>query len=173
MLITLCVAMFNVGRRAEAAHRVEEAVASATRLNDPHLLSQALGMREMLRVIGGGGLDEQSMRRAIALEDHHTPTPIIFRPSMQMVLFHAWTGRLELARDEIGAVRRRCGRAGSLTVSEQRVADLAASGMTNQDVAAALFISPKTVDANLASIYRKLGIHSRAELGGRVRAPER
>ena len=46
-----------------------------------------------------------------------------------------------------------------------RVAELAASGMTNRDVAAALFISPKTVEANLARIYRKLGIKTRAELG--------
>jgi DNA-binding CsgD family transcriptional regulator len=37
--------------------------------------------------------------------------------------------------------------------------------MTNKDVAAALFISPKTVEANLARIYRKLGIKTRAELG--------
>ena len=40
--------------------------------------------------------------------------------------------------------------------------------MTNRDVAAALFISPKTVEANLARIYRKLGIHSRA-IGRRTR----
>jgi DNA-binding NarL/FixJ family response regulator len=37
--------------------------------------------------------------------------------------------------------------------------------MTNRDVAAALFISPKTVEANLARAYRKLSINSRAELG--------
>jgi DNA-binding NarL/FixJ family response regulator len=42
---------------------------------------------------------------------------------------------------------------------------LAASGMKNRDVAARLFISPKTVDVNLYRIYRKLGIRSRAELG--------
>ena len=52
-----------------------------------------------------------------------------------------------------------------LTPSERRVAELAASGMTTRDVAAALFISPKTVETNLARIYRKLGIKSRAELG--------
>ena len=52
-----------------------------------------------------------------------------------------------------------------LTPSEQRVAELAACGMTTRDVAAALFISPKTVEADLARIYRKLGINSRAELG--------
>jgi DNA-binding NarL/FixJ family response regulator len=52
-----------------------------------------------------------------------------------------------------------------LTASEQRVAELAASGMSNREMAAALFISPKTVEANLSRIYRKLNIRSRAELG--------
>ena len=37
--------------------------------------------------------------------------------------------------------------------------------MTNRDVAAAMFMSPKTVDANLARICAKMGIHSRTELG--------
>jgi DNA-binding NarL/FixJ family response regulator len=59
-----------------------------------------------------------------------------------------------------------------LTPSEQRVAELAASGMTNRGVAAALFLSPKTVEANLARIYRKLGIRSRAELGQRMSQAE-
>lgn len=68
--------------------------------------------------------------------------------------------RAELARADVGTRRM-----SSLSPSEQRVAELAASGMTNRDVAAALFISPKTVESNLARIYRKLGIHSRAELG--------
>jgi len=55
-----------------------------------------------------------------------------------------------------------------LTPAEQRVAELAASGMTNRDVAATLFISAKTVEATLARVYRKLGIRSRAELGRHV-----
>jgi DNA-binding NarL/FixJ family response regulator len=73
-----------------------------------------------------------------------------------------WADRArgELARADVGS-----GGAGGLTVAEQRVAELAASGMTNHDVAATLFISPKTVESNLVRIYRKLGIHSRAELG--------
>jgi DNA-binding CsgD family transcriptional regulator len=49
--------------------------------------------------------------------------------------------------------------------SEKRLAELAASDKTNRDVASALFISPNTVEANLARIYRKLGINSRAEPG--------
>ncbi len=59
-----------------------------------------------------------------------------------------------------------------LTPSELRVAELAASGMTNRDVSAALFISPKTVEANLSRIYRKLHIHSRAELGRYMSQPD-
>jgi len=73
-----------------------------------------------------------------------------------------WAGRAraELARTNVSPKGDHM-----LTPSEQRVAELAASGMTNRDVAAALFISPKTVESNLARIYRKLGINSRAELG--------
>jgi len=57
---------------------------------------------------------------------------------------------------------------GELTATERRVAELAAGGLTNREVAVALFISPKTVEANLARVYRKLGIASRAELGARM-----
>ncbi|XTP35236.1 AAA family ATPase [Mycobacterium sp. TJFP1] len=71
--------------------------------------------------------------------------------------------RTELGRANVGPHRD-----ATLTPSEQRVAELAASGMTNRDVAAALFISPKTVEANLSRIYRKLGINSRAALGRRM-----
>jgi DNA-binding NarL/FixJ family response regulator len=46
-----------------------------------------------------------------------------------------------------------------------RVAELAAAGLTNRRVASQLNISPKTVEANLARVYRKLQIASRAELG--------
>jgi DNA-binding CsgD family transcriptional regulator len=52
-----------------------------------------------------------------------------------------------------------------LTATEERVAALAASGQTNRQVAAALFLSRRTVEANLARVYRKLGVSSRAELG--------
>jgi DNA-binding CsgD family transcriptional regulator len=58
----------------------------------------------------------------------------------------------------------------TLTPAEQRVAELAASGLTNRQVAAALFISPKTVESSLARVYRKLEIHSRAELGAHIAA---
>jgi DNA-binding CsgD family transcriptional regulator len=56
------------------------------------------------------------------------------------------------------------GRTAGLTPTERRVAELAAGGMSTKDVAAALFVTPKTVDSNLSRIYAKLGIHSRIEL---------
>jgi class 3 adenylate cyclase len=55
-----------------------------------------------------------------------------------------------------------------LTASELRVAELVAFGLTNREVAGKAFMSPKTVEAHLARVYRKLGIHSRAELGARI-----
>ncbi len=59
---------------------------------------------------------------------------------------------------------------GELTDSEQRVAALAANGLSNREIAAQLFISRRTVEANLARAYRKLAIRSRAELGAKMAA---
>jgi DNA-binding CsgD family transcriptional regulator len=58
-----------------------------------------------------------------------------------------------------------------LSETERRIAELAASGLTNREIAQAAFVSPKTVEANLARVYRKLGIRSRAELGARMAKP--
>ena len=46
------------------------------------------------------------------------------------------------------------------------MADLAAAGRTNRDVAQELFVTPKTVEVHLSNAYRKLGIRSRRELAG-------
>jgi len=54
-----------------------------------------------------------------------------------------------------------------LTATEQRVADLIGEGATNREVAAALFVSVRTVETHVASIYRKLGVRTRAELARR------
>jgi DNA-binding CsgD family transcriptional regulator len=62
--------------------------------------------------------------------------------------------------------RRTPGRArtAGLTPSEQRVAELAAAGMSTKDIASELFVARKTIDTNLSRVYAKLGIHSRIEL---------
>lgn len=55
-----------------------------------------------------------------------------------------------------------------LTAQEIRVARAVAEGATNKQVAATMFLSPKTIDFHLGRVYRKLGIHSRTELAGLV-----
>jgi DNA-binding NarL/FixJ family response regulator len=52
----------------------------------------------------------------------------------------------------------------TLTPTEQRVADLVVAGQTNREVAEALFVTVRTVEANLTRIYAKLGVRSRTEL---------
>jgi DNA-binding CsgD family transcriptional regulator len=64
------------------------------------------------------------------------------------------TGLCLVGRSVQRGRRVRVGGTAGLTPSELRVAELAASGMPNRDVAAELFICPKTVEANLSRIYR-------------------
>ncbi|MGA7910133.1 MAG: AAA family ATPase [Candidatus Dormiibacterota bacterium] len=61
----------------------------------------------------------------------------------------------------------------ALSETERRVAELAASGLTNRQVAEAAFISAKTVEANLARVYAKLGIRSRTQLARALRDSEK
>ena len=82
----------------------------------------------------------------------------------------AW---IEQTKGELDRVGLRRTVPGELTAGERKVAELAASGLTNRQVAEAAFVSPKTVEANLARVYRKLGIGSRAELGARLALEER
>lgn len=72
-----------------------------------------------------------------------------------------WAAR---AQAELRRIDQAQGDSPTLTASEQRVAALAADGMSNKQIAAQLFISAKTVEMNLSRIYRKLGIRSRAGL---------
>jgi DNA-binding CsgD family transcriptional regulator len=77
----------------------------------------------------------------------------------------SWEGQ---ARAELARTGRRRSSPGELTPSELRVAELAAAGLRNREIANAAFMSPKTVEANLTRVYRKLGIKSRAELGAHM-----
>ena len=56
----------------------------------------------------------------------------------------------------------------SLTPQELQVSFLLATGRTTRETAAALFLSPKTVEYHLRKVYTKLGICSRAELAERL-----
>jgi DNA-binding CsgD family transcriptional regulator len=61
----------------------------------------------------------------------------------------------------------------SLTASERRVAEMASEGLTNREIAQALFVTEKTVEGHLGHAYRKLDISSRSELPrALIRQPE-
>jgi DNA-binding NarL/FixJ family response regulator len=78
---------------------------------------------------------------------------------------------VRLARSELrsAGARPRCtatSGAGALTVSERRVADLAAGGLTNREIAQELYVTKKTVEWHLHNVFRKLEVSSRTELRG-------
>jgi DNA-binding CsgD family transcriptional regulator len=82
--------------------------------------------------------------------------------------FGAWRIRW-LVHEELklaGARPRRLAFSGveSLTAGQLRVARMAADGMTNREIAQALFVTPRTVEQHLYNAYKKLGIRSRSEL---------
>jgi DNA-binding CsgD family transcriptional regulator/tetratricopeptide (TPR) repeat protein len=70
----------------------------------------------------------------------------------------------ELEATGITAQRRAAGVVGRLTPQERQIAQLLAQGRTTREAAAALFLSPKTVEYHLRHVYLKLGIRSRAAL---------
>ena len=72
-----------------------------------------------------------------------------------------WAAR---ARADLARIGGRRSSAGVLTPAERRVADLVAEGRSNKEIAATLFVTPKTVETQLSRMYRKLGVHSRTAL---------
>lgn len=76
---------------------------------------------------------------------------------------HAYVEKINRER-RAGGLGPRQNSASSLTTQELEVAQHAASGLTNKEIAAQLFLSPKTVEFHLTRIYRKLRIRTRTEL---------
>ena len=72
------------------------------------------------------------------------------------------------ARNELGRIGGRQREVG-LTAAERRVASLVAEGRTNREVAAALFLTERTIASHLSHIYAKLGVRSRTELARQLR----
>jgi DNA-binding CsgD family transcriptional regulator len=180
-------ALTAVGRANEAVPLVDAFERNGRRLDRAWMLAVGARGRAMVQAARGdveGAV--QSARRALT---EHDRLPMPFeRARTQLLLgqlirrdrseatavlrdalatFEELGTRLwaDRARAQLAGTRSRDHTDVSLTAAEQRVAELAASGMTNRNVAAKLFISSKTVEATLARVYRKLGIHSRAQLG--------
>ena len=74
---------------------------------------------------------------------------------------------VEKARGELGQIGGRRREEG-LTPAERRIAALVAEGRTNREVAAALFVTERTVSSHLSHVYAKLGVRSRTELARRL-----
>jgi DNA-binding CsgD family transcriptional regulator len=188
-------AMVAMGRLADTEPMVETLERNGRRLDRPWMLAIAARCRASLLAAQGDVAAAEAKAQEAMAEHDRLPMPFE-RARTQLLLgqlqrrqrqkeraratlreaMHAfesmgtslWAQRAEaeLARSDVPPTHKQ-----ELTPSERRVAELAAAGMTNRDVAAALFISPKTVEANLGRIYRKLGIKTRAELGRLIGDP--
>ena len=121
----------------------------------PSALERAHALIELGTVSRRAGLRpaaEPPLREGLQLADGMGAVPLV-----------------EAARRELRALGLRPRRTAvtgpdSLTPTERRVAELAASGRTNRQVAEALFVTVKTVETHLARVYQKLGIGTRTEL---------
>jgi ATP/maltotriose-dependent transcriptional regulator MalT len=152
---------------AAATDAAHEAAALAGPAGNPLLVARAQAL------IGVGlGRGDEGKQAIVELEDAERT-------------FWALGARREA--DAAGRELRRLGRrrprrirdvapntgSGSLSAREREVAELVAAGKRNRDVAAALFLSEKTVESHLARIYDKLGVRSRAALATIIAAEHR
>jgi DNA-binding NarL/FixJ family response regulator len=106
-----------------------------------------------------------ALRRAGRRADARPP----LREALELARRCGAAGLAKRAYDELSATGEKVRRytpigVESLTASERRVAGFAADGLTNKDIAQALFVTTKTVEVHLSNVYRKLGIGSRSEL---------
>jgi DNA-binding CsgD family transcriptional regulator len=101
----------------------------------------------------------EQLRRAVELATICGAVPLAARAETELLATGARPRRIALSGVD------------SLTPSERRVAQMAAEGQTNREVAQALFVSPKTVEVHLSSVYRKLEIRSRSQLPAALAQP--
>ena len=150
----------GVARRAAGLlARGEEAVVLLRSAADLHAgcgarLEHALSLTELgaaIRRAGRPGEARRVLREAIALADRLGADPLAARAREELKLAG---GRPPAARN----------RAGELTPSERRVAELAAAGRTNRQIADELFVTVKAVEWHLGNAYRKLDIRGRPQL---------
>ena len=185
-------AMVAVDALDEADALVEHLERNGARLEHPWLLATGARSRGMVLAARGdlAGAERAALRAMAAHEQHTAPferarTQLLLgqlqnrlrrrqaaRTTIEAALAAfdelgtpVWTAR---AAAELARIHLLRGQGPDLTASEQRVAELAAAGMSNKDIAATLFISPKTVESNLGRSYRKLGVRTRVELARRL-----
>ena len=189
----LAEACARTGRLAQAERTLEVLDAQATRTG--RRLAHA-GVERCRGLLGGDAEFEAHFERALAWHDgvpcpyERARTELCFgerlrragrrsdaRAPLQRALagFDALGAEpwAERARSELRATGERVRRRtpdtrDQLTPQELRVALLVVDGATNREAAAALFVTPKTIETHLNNAYRKLGIRSRVELARHV-----
>jgi DNA-binding CsgD family transcriptional regulator len=133
------------------------AEAAAVVEGSPALLSRAWAGAELgsaLRRAGRRTEARQVLRGALDLSHRCGAEPLAERAARELVLVGARPRRPALSGVE------------SLTPGERRVCQLAAGGMTNREIAQALFVTLRTIEVHLTHAYQKLGIPSREHLPG-------
>jgi DNA-binding CsgD family transcriptional regulator/tetratricopeptide (TPR) repeat protein len=131
---------------------IEDALAAHARLREPFELGRTY--------LAQGSIERRAKQKAEARVTLRRAEAIFAELGARLWLERA---RGELARTGLTRSDRR-----ELTPTELRVAELAAKGSQNKEIAGALFVSVKTVEANLSRVYAKLGIRSRVELASQL-----
>jgi DNA-binding CsgD family transcriptional regulator len=140
-------------RRVELLEQaVDTLAASPARLEYARALTD-LGAAQR-RASGGAPQARETLREALDAADA-CGAPVL-----------ADRARAELRAAGARPRRPRISGAEALTPSERRIVSMAADGLSNPEIAQALFVTKKTVEAHLGSAYRKLDINSRAQLAG-------
>ena len=187
-MLDMIEALIHTGRLEDARAHVEEAVRLNLAEVSPRVAALILAMTAMTTpdteaeelyqsALDHPGLVEFPFERArIALAQGISLRRMRRYNKARVVLGSAAEGfdRIgarpwaEQARAELRAsgatVKQSHGETIPLSAQERRIADLAASGKTNKEIAAQLRLSPRTVDSHLAKAFRKLGISRRAAL---------
>jgi DNA-binding CsgD family transcriptional regulator len=185
----LALALLSSGERSAAALVAADAVALARAWGVPSLLAEAL---RVMGLVTGGPPGLALLGEAVAaagagespLEQAHARTALggalrragrrsearqPLREAVEIALAKGAGAIARTAHEELlatGAKPRRLRQSGAeaLTATERRVAAMAAEGLSNREIAQALFVSEKTVETHLGNTYRKLGIKARTHL---------
>ena len=110
-------------------------------------------------------------------EDRRVDARVQLRQAHDLFAVMGMEAFAERARTELsatgGMVRKRSAEMrDELTAQERQIAQLARDGLSNPEIGARLFLSPRTVEWHLGKVFTKLGIRSRRELPGRLPSPE-
>ncbi|MBV9796606.1 MAG: AAA family ATPase [Solirubrobacterales bacterium] len=190
------LAHLALGNQDEARSLAAEELALARVYNAPRTLGMALratglaesGRRgiellgEAVRVLEGSGARLEHARvmtdlgAALRRDGQRAESRAVLRPALDLAHRCGALALTERARTELiaaGARPRRLVLTGldSLTPSERRVAQLAAGGLPNRDIAQNLFITTRTVEGHLTRAYQKLAITTREQLPAALARP--